>query len=172
MTNPYMTHMKVLETIASLRSTSIESAIEFGAGFYSTKIFLDENIFKDLRQLITFESDRKYTESKELCLSDERFHVWLCSEEDALKHLKILNDVDLIFVDGKSEHMRVKTALASKESANIVVVHDMENSYYKELLNEKYFKYQIIYNAEIPYTGIFTEDYDIYSELFDLLEMR
>lgn len=167
MNNPYNSHFEVLKVLGNLKYYEIQSVIEFGAGEYSTKHFLNKDIFPKLEVLISFESDSKYCD----IIDVKRHFPILCSDTNAIRNLRIMPQVDLIFVDGKYEASRVPTAMAAKEYSPLIVVHDMENTNYHSLLKPEFMPFQVVYNTETPHTGIFCAENFIWEEICERLKV-
>ena len=53
--DPYATHLPVLREIGAMRP--IRRVLEFGAGMYSTPLFLDRTAYPDLEVLVSVEDD-------------------------------------------------------------------------------------------------------------------
>lgn len=154
--NSFKTHIPLLSAIPKL--LTIKRVIEFGPGIFSTGLFLNKKVYTKLNKLISLESIEEWYETIKNKFHDKRLAMFLDSEENLLTMSKHYAPVDMVFVDGKREDMRVPTILDSKTITEIVVAHDMESKKYKDGLD---FKYVYIYKKYKPYTAIMSDTINI-----------
>ena len=157
--NDYATHVPVLIGLAKLRR--ITSVLEFGAGDYSTKIFLNRKTFPDLKLLHTYETDESWRNAiKQLTNNDSRvsLHFVAGSMADAVDTIR-LADYDLIFVDDShsaEERVRTIDALCERRpQSSLVVIHDYEVPAY--IRGSRPFRYRYSFKAFNPETGVVWE---------------
>jgi len=157
--NDYATHIPVLIGLARLRA--ITSVLEFGAGHYSTKIFLNRRAFPDLKVLDSYETDQNWRHvMSDFTNGDSRakLHFVDGSMATALEAIDLEN-YDLIFVDdSESAAERVKTIkalCARRPQSSLVVIHDYEVPEY--IKGAQVFRYRFSFRAFNPETGVVWE---------------
>jgi predicted O-methyltransferase YrrM len=157
--NDYATHIPVLIGLARLRA--ITSVLEFGAGHYSTKTFLNRRAFPNLKVLDSYETDQNWRhEMSHLTDDDSRasLHFVDGSMATALETIDLEN-YDLIFVDdSESASERVKTIkglCARRPQSSLVVIHDYEVPEY--IKGAQVFRYRFSFRAFNPETGVVWE---------------
>jgi hypothetical protein len=148
----HASHLPVL--IALPRFFTIRAVVEFGAGIYSTPLFLDKNIYPKLETLISEEKDPVWIEK-----------VLAEIDPEDIRH-SILNEipetfqpsyVDLIFVDNGPREHKVQTIVDLANACDIntiVAVHDSEHPEYRSAINQ--FKYVFNFDSYNPETAIAT----------------
>lgn len=151
---PYATHLPVLLGLATL--TPIRNVLEFGSGTYSTLAFLNKIAFPELKNLKSFENDKKWSEKVlEMCGQDPRLDLVTVSglvtgDFDTNK----VSNYDLVFVDDsyRSEHRAHTIRLITSSKPNILVIHDYENLTYRYATREAINRYRV--KAILPNVGI------------------
>ena len=139
----YGSHQPALRAIAKF--TKIESVIEFGAGLYSTHLFLDRGAFPDLGALVTFE--QKASWAKQVLTSeaneDPRFTL-IITAPDNFEVLSENGKADFVFLDCAPTVTRMKLKYHALTFAPIFAIHDCREQPLKRL-----FKYVKEFNGEI-----------------------
>jgi hypothetical protein len=165
--DPYSTHLPVLKMLGQL--DGIETIVEFGSGPYSTKEFLNTEIYKDLKILYSFESSIEWIKTVASKISDDRFiPIYNVTEQKSLSLFKLIKKIDITFVDGASSEMRIPTVKSAiLQKSKIVVVHDTENPDYIEVFD--LFRYHHTYSSLNPHTTIFTNSTDVWDLIQKIL---
>ena len=112
-------HQPALRALAKF--TKIRSVIEFGAGPYSTHLFLDREAFPDLASLVTFEHKEKWAE--EVRVGDSRHTLIIVPAEDFDARSEGMI-ADFVFLDCAPKHTRFDLFPSSLTIAHIVGIHD------------------------------------------------
>lgn len=133
----YGTHRPVLRELG--RVVNPRTVVEFGAGLYSTGMFLDRDVFPALTRLVSFESDDKWADiMRGLYFGrDDRFDLRRMSEaEMVLEAAIVVPNAGLIFIDSATAEGRVRLieTVAQLRPHCPVVVHDAENHNYQRAL--------------------------------------
>jgi hypothetical protein len=147
--------------IGLARLHAITSVLEFGAGHYSTRIFLNRKAFPDLKKLDSYETDQNWRHAmSDVTNADSRasLHFVDGSMASALGSID-LETYDLIFVDdSESSTERVKTIralCARRPQSSLVVIHDYEVPEY--IKGAQDFRYRFSFRAFNPETGVVWE---------------
>jgi hypothetical protein len=123
----HATHLPVLIGVGIIIS-SILSVVEYGAGLYSTPVFLNRQVFPNLELLKSFEPDNEWAEKVYAEVkSDARCSIY------ATDKLPVFSD-GLVFIDnGPFEH-KINTIRKVFESnfPGLVIIHDSEVQEYKK----------------------------------------
>ncbi len=135
----YGSHQPALRAIA--RFTKIRTVIEFGAGEFSTHLFLDQKAFPDLTALMTFEHKGEW--AKQVWVDDKRFTLVITSP-DNFKDLSQGKKADLVFLDCAPLGARQKLIPHALSLAPIFAIHD-----YQERTLKKEYKYVKGFNSKI-----------------------
>lgn len=133
-------HQPALRALAKF--TEIKSVIEFGAGVYSTHLFLDRKAFPHLKSLVSLEHKEKWGEK--VGVNDKR-HTLIITDSgnfaDRSKGMK----ADFVFLDsGPSFTARWELLEHASTLAPIIAIHD----YRGDFVNEG-FKYSKGFNSTI-----------------------
>lgn len=128
----YGSHQAVLRRIAE--KCEIRSVVEYGCGEYSTLLFLDTGVFKDVTSVDSYDSDNDWMNSIRARAYSDRLHLHY-RELDELPWINPKPIADLIFIDcgaewsnGKySYDIRARLIHRHKTDSHIVVVHDTED---------------------------------------------
>jgi len=153
---PFSTHLPVLFGLAQILRP--RHVLEFGSGLYSTPVFLDRRVFRDLISLDTYESDPAWlTEVQRLLHCDDRVTIHpIIGGMYNLHELRRLDAYDLIFVDNSMDwRERVKTIdwiSDCRPTNSVVLVHDFEFDPYR--LAAKRFRHRHVVKALNPATGV------------------
>jgi hypothetical protein len=145
--NPkYFSHLPVLRAVGAC--AMIRSVLEFGAGMYSTPLFLDRETFPNLEKLQCVEHNPEWVRfiSNDFTGNDHRV-AW-CDDHPSWN----INSYDLIFVDdGETIEERVDTLSRVCKSLGypLMVVHDWR---YKE--------YQSVVAKSLHLTSCAFDEYD------------
>jgi hypothetical protein len=94
--NPYGTHRRAIIDLA--QNCKIRKILEFGAGKFSTEVFLERHIFKDLTHLFTCEENKEWLPKQ----TDPRLQIFNAHENAFPGILDLITeetDLDLVFVD-------------------------------------------------------------------------
>ena len=135
----YGSHQPTLRAIAQF--TPIRSVIEFGAGKFSTHLFLDPLVFPDLISLVTLEQDRNWV--KQVLVDDPRLTLISTHSdnfEDFTRHMK----ADFVFLDCAPMVTRMTLKYHALTLAPIFAIHDCREGELKPL-----FKFVKGFNSEI-----------------------
>ena len=154
--NDYATHIPILVGIA--QRFTIRRVLELGCGAFSTSTFLNNEIFADLVQLDSYETDRTWLDRTAAAFAtDERYRPRLVEGpiSSSLDPVE-LAQFDLIFVDDStSANERAETirrVAALRPLKQLVVIHDYEISDYREATSD--FEHRQIFRAFTPQTGV------------------
>lgn len=148
------THVPVLKHLAKKRIYT--KIVEFGCGNYSTATFLDKNIFPDLKELISLETDKKWLRKIKQAMNDTRLRL-IYGKDIKLIEISKGWTADLVFVDGHSYKTRVKTCIHAGSIAPIVVLHDSETPGYLEKISPSFTRFEVFDNLT-PHTAVFYKD--------------
>lgn len=151
----YATHQPVLIGLAQIRP--IRRVLEFGSGLYSSKLFLNRDLFPQLEELVSYEDTAEWRDAVlEAVGDDDRFDLRLV---DAVNESvpADLERFDLIFVDDSHKlKFRAQTmaTVGDRRPRNpIVVVHDFEWRPYRRALMER-FEHIANFDTFTPQTGV------------------
>ena len=127
----YATHLPVLRELG--RVVNPKTVVEFGAGPYSTRAFLDRGLFPALERLVSFESNEGWLRTLP---EDARLQAFGAGESEMVGSMAKLADADLIFIDSATAAGRnaIIRAVAASGFKGSVVVHDTENDIYHAAL--------------------------------------
>lgn len=162
-----------------INNFTIKNVLEFGVGFYSTKLFLDK-----CEKVISIEGDSDFwfQKMKTHYSSYTNFEdKYLTSLEEVTKFVKELKiKIDLIFVDG--DIFRAEETNLSFELSDIIVVHDSQYSFFQskhkkpEDFYQIYFKEFPVYyehqegHSDNPWTTLFTKNKKVYEHFKNMKE--
>ena len=136
----YGSHQPALRALAKFEK--IRSVIEFGAGIYSTHLFLDRDAFPHLKSLVSLEHNRKWVEK--VLVEDKRHTVIITDSENFVDYSKGMK-ADFVFLDsGPSFTARWELLEHALNLAPIIAIHD-----YKGDFKGKGFKYSKGFNSTI-----------------------
>ncbi|MHC4607050.1 MAG: O-methyltransferase [Planctomycetota bacterium] len=116
-------HQPALRALAKFMT--IIDVVEFGAGPYSTSLFLDREAFPDLKSLISFEHSRKWAEA--VTREDDRHTLIITPTTSFIKISTGLN-ADFVFVDSAPHGGRHELLEHALKIAPIVGFHDSKES--------------------------------------------
>lgn len=141
----HATHIPIMIGIAKT-FPSIQSVIEYGAGFYSTPLFLDRRIFPNLKSLISIEPVEIWAQQVLLACKDERLNILPGEIVPTPK-------TDLIFIDsGRVEEEREATiAHVAPGFSGITAIHDSER--YQEAIKNLW-SYRFDFTSFLPNTSV------------------
>lgn len=160
-------HMPALKSIAD--AYDIRTVVEFGAGEFSTKTFLDRSVFPNLERLLSYEHDDEWIERLKSEISDERWSIQYCHVESMPDAAPMAPQADLVFIDcgrpnkhGTDYMIRGKLLTWFEGSESIVVMHDTETSPLTEFATSANYAHKQNYIAPLgPNTGIFSNHHDL-----------
>lgn len=112
-------HQPALRALAKF--TEIRSVIEFGAGLYSTHLFLDLEAFPHLTSLVTFEHDKTWAEK--VRVDDERHTLIIKPAEEFAAISKSMKS-DFVFVDCAPNSIRLELLSHAITLSPIIAIHD------------------------------------------------
>lgn len=112
-------HQPALRALA--RFKKIDSVIEFGAGLYSTHLFLDRDAFPDLTSLVTFEHESVWAEK--VRVNDKRHKLIIVPPKDFITDSQDMK-ADFVFVDSAPQSTRKPLLSHALILAPIVGIHD------------------------------------------------
>lgn len=153
--NPYATHLPVLLGLAA--NYKINSILELGCGLYSTKKFLEVNLFPHLTKLHSLENDAAWFSQMAALQTDARLTMSLVQGDmsDAIATLDLAG-YDLIFIDDSltaDERARSIQGVAVRvTAATVVAVHDFEVPEYQQAAQD--FPHRFAFDAFNPHTGL------------------
>lgn len=112
-------HQPALRALAKF--TKIRSVIEFGAGPYSTHLFLDREAFPDLTSLVTFEHRKDWAEKVKV--DDDRQALILTANANFADMSEGM-EANFIFLDCAPASMRFELLPRAAVMAPVVGIHD------------------------------------------------
>ena len=115
----YGSHQPALRALA--RFMPIRSVIEFGAGVFSTHLFLDPEAFPDLTSLVTFENTDQYIDDVKV---DDGRHRIIISPPEELMDASDGMKADFVFLDNAPIHVRIALVEYALALAPIFGIHD------------------------------------------------
>ncbi len=124
----YGSHQPALRAIA--RFTKVCSIIEFGAGKFSTHLFLDPLVFPDLTSLVTLEQKQGWV--KQVLVDDERLTLISTSSENFEDFTRDMR-ADFVFLDCAPMVTRMKLKYHALTLAPIFAIHDCREQALKPL---------------------------------------
>lgn len=133
-TNDYATHLPILIAMPDL--AEIAEVVEFGAGVYSTPLFLDRNIYRHLARLRSFETDATWAQRVTAAAGgDPRLELSVVPGTMAKAAAAApLDGADLILIDdslAEADRCRTIEAIARRAPSAVVVIHDFEVPSYR-----------------------------------------
>jgi hypothetical protein len=154
--NDYATHVPILVGIA--QRFKIRRILELGCGAFSTPTFLNPEVFSDLEQLHSYETDRSWYEKTLTAFSyDQRYQPRFVEGvmSAGLQEIE-LGQFDLIFVDDSTSAIdRAETIqhLTNRQlSRQLIVIHDFEIRNYRDAASS--LEHRQIFRAFTPQTGV------------------
>ena len=116
----YGSHQPALRAFAKFME--VHSVIEFGAGLFSTHLFLDKTVFPHLASLVTFEHDGGWAEK--VRVEDDRHKLIIVSHEQFVNKSMGMK-ADFVFLDsGPSFKTRFGLMKHAKTLAPVLAIHD------------------------------------------------
>jgi hypothetical protein len=155
-TKDYATHLPIL--VGFGQHLRIRKVLELGCGDFSSRTFLNSNVFAEVAELKSLETDLAWLQKISTDLkSDTRFKPQFVSTSMAQGIEAIeLDEFDLIFVDDSTsaEERRetIREIYRKKPVTCFVVIHDFEVPVYREAAKD--FKYRYTFKSLTPQTGI------------------
>lgn len=154
--NPYPTIIPPLVVLAYLLKP--RSILEFGSGFVSTSLFLDQAVFTDVERLVTCENDPAWIDRIEDKLTDPR--ATLVAAERPMHEIAVGLDVDsfdLILIDDSftwgERTDTIQAVMQKRSETSVVAIHDFDVSVYRDAVRGQTV-HQAIFSAVSPHTGI------------------
>lgn len=125
----YASHLPILTGIG--KSFPIRRVLEYGSGVYSTPLFLNRDVFPDLRELVSIEVDACWRDTVQQKVG-ENPRLILSSTDIPYPSA---SDFDLIFIDSATYEGKIETIRKVAQSfKGIVVVHDSDvEAYMREI---------------------------------------
>ena len=154
--NPFATHLPVLLGLGRL--FDIRRVLELGAGEYSTMTFLDRDIFPNVGEVRSLETDQVWRDSvATMAGGDERLCITVTggSMRDAVVELD-LSEFDLIFIDDslnaadRSATIRQVAEMCGDRS--LIAIHDFEVPEYRAAASS--FVNRFVCTGLNPQTGL------------------
>ena len=151
----YATHLPILVGLS--QSLRVKRVLELGSGKYSTSTFLDKNLFRELTQLDTFDTDASWaSQVREWTKGDPRMTLRLtlgpmCQVVQGID----LSGYDLVFIDDSTtvdERAATIKCIAEKQTARLAVIHDFEIPEYRRSCKMFRNKYEV--RGLNPSTGV------------------
>lgn len=165
----WASHQPVLRAIG--HQFDIKTAIEWGAGKYSTRLILDRSAFADLECLVSVEHDADWLRrlKGEYGVCDDRWHPQLEHVEMMPELAGMLDPADLVFIDcGRptsftaDHHIRGALLNYYAASDSIVVLHDVETAPLGSFAGNAAYKHKACFKPRLgPHTAIFSNAHDI-----------
>jgi hypothetical protein len=146
----HATHLPFLIGLGA--QITVRAAFEFGAGPYSTPLFLNVRVFPKLKALVSYEPHQEWRDKvRNIVGPDERLEFIERGD------IAAPSGFDLVFVDNGPEKLKIETiemmAAINVEPA-IVVIHDAEHLPYQKAMDG--FQTKFISEALNPGTAICT----------------
>lgn len=160
-------HIPALKSISN--AFDIRTVIEFGAGEFSTKTFLDRDIFPNLERLISYEHDNGWIKRLRKEIDDDRWTFMYCHVESMLEAAGFAEPADLVFIDcgrpnkaGFDYGIRGDLLAYFEDSDSIVAMHDTETRPLTDYAKACGYKSKQNYVSPYgPSTGIFSNHHDL-----------
>lgn len=146
MSSIYATHLALLRAIG--RVLNPRHVLEFGAGYFSTGVFLDRDCYPVLITLDSIEQQETWRETIRGMFKDKRLFLSPRRPDTPL------DNYDLIFIDdGQSAIERVETIkqVVQARPPCPVIIHDFENPVYRHAAD---FDWVLEYDRETPHTAL------------------
>ena len=115
----YGSHQPALRALA--RFLVMRSVIEFGAGVFSTHLFLDPEAFPHLTSLVTFEHNQKWID--EAKVDDKRHRIIVAKPEDLVRASQGMK-ADFVFLDNSPITARIAMVEHALILAPVFGIHD------------------------------------------------
>jgi len=155
-TKDYATHLPILVGIA--KAFNIEKVLELGCGDFSSRTFLNTDVFSSVSMLKSLETDQLWLQKVSTDLkADSRFNPEFVATPMAQGVEPLdLERFDLVFVDDSTsaeERAQTIRIMSHKNPASpFIVIHDFEVSTYRDAAKD--FQYRYIFRSLTPQTGI------------------
>jgi hypothetical protein len=153
----FASHYPVL--IALGRVLPVRRIIEFGAGLFSTPLFLDQRVFPLCEEVLSYEDDAHWIKNvRNVVGTDKRSSLRVAKTPSIVEEVKenYLDTFSLVFVDNASKiedrAITIQTIARICLRRTVVLVHDYEIENYRNMATS--FKYQIRSKAYSPNTGV------------------
>jgi hypothetical protein len=155
----YATHLPILIAMPDL--AVIEEVVEFGAGVYSTPLFLDRSIYPHLASLRSFETDSAWVRRVEVAAAgDPRLTLTLVqgTMAEAAADTRIDGASLILLDDSVTEADRCRTieTIAGRTPSAVVVIHDFEVPSYRRAAQG--FRYSFRFAGVNPNVGVVWND--------------
>ena len=151
----YATHIPILAALSVVAGP--KRITEFGAGDYSTALFLDRSVFPKLETLVSLENDAAWYERvREKMGADSRLDLRNIQGELCHVVTQQLLTTDIVFVDDSAFHVRNRTIAAVGKLAPAgvpVVVHDAEYVRTRMVIRHA-FDHYFVFRAFHPQTAV------------------
>ena len=143
----YGTHQETLKWCA--RQKKIVRVLEFGAGLWSTPLFLDKNYFPDVAYVLSLEFSKEWADKVREAVTDPRLEIR--TEGSAS-----LEGWDLIFIDSAAPRETViSLVLKGNIGDALVVLHDYEMvSYQVEIKQANAGMMWLVDASRFPWTAV------------------
>lgn len=131
--------------------------VEFGAGGFSTPLFLDRNWMPGTEYLLSLETNPQWAaEVSRLHGSDSRLELLQCDEEEMLVRTAAdraaFHRFDVALVDGGNHSTRNSIAARAMQFSDFVVLHDAEQEdHLPFVLTQPYYYLSCV---ETPWTAV------------------
>ena len=156
--NPFSTHIPILVGMSLISKCS--NILEYGSGLLSTPLLGNSEVFKDVREVISYENNYVwYQQVREFLLTNPFVSLRFVESSmvDAVKPDEVAN-ADLIFIDDSSTcSQRVQTIQqVVRFKPKCVLIHDFEVFRYR--LAARGVANVHIFKSFIPNTGLLWAD--------------
>ncbi len=163
-TTPIVSHSGSAVPVLSLLSAILQPKriLELGAGGYSTTLFADKSVFKDMEKVDSFENGPDtYKDGCRGCFGkdDDVYKLHFFPNDQLMSDIiktKDLTMYDLILVDdsfdARYRSRTIKHVISAQPDHQVVVVHDFEYSLYQRAARGDH--YQFIFNGIKPWVAV------------------
>lgn len=157
----YASHIPVLEGIVA--TMPVRRVIEFGAGRWSTRFFLDRDACPDVEHVLSLEENEEwFSVVRDKHQDDPRLELVLGSQSELLDRMRRAERSDVALVDGSIDIRRPAIdAMKEAGAVAIIVAHDSEDPTYNYDGVREQFRYSWEYDGETPRTLVLSDSVDL-----------
>jgi len=164
----YGSHVGALRLVA--RAVPVRVAVEYGAGRFSTPLFLDRAAFPDLERLVSHESDPEWADLVRRANPDGRLELRECPLDEMPGRWCPRGDADLVFIDcdavrGARHDYSVRARLIEQFAADpraVVVVHDANFTDIAAAVRAAPYKFRATFVPRLgPHTALLSNAVDV-----------
>jgi len=148
----HSTHMPVLVSLA--KAFKIRNVLEYGAGVYSTPLFLDKKVFPDLERILSVEPEEEWQQKVKEAIGWDDPRLSFVS---SMYYNIGVQYSDLVLVDNGPEQHKINTIRHMRDQVEscpdtLFVIHDAEHIPYRQIVET--FPYYQIYEGMNPATAV------------------